>query len=156
MGKRAMELAERFKAFNEEVIRFVTDCTDENWGKASPGEQWSVGVIIRHIAASHFGALKLAKMMVAGEPLPELTAAAIDQMNAKHAEAHRHCTRDEVLGVLRESGASVARFVAGLRDEDLDRKGHIAAVGGDMTAEQVVGIIMIQSGKEHLASAKSA
>ncbi|MGA8753036.1 hypothetical protein [Candidatus Deferrimicrobium sp.] len=50
----------------------------------------------------------------------------------------------------------VIRFVEGLRDDDLDRKGHIAAVGGDMTAEQVVGIIMIQSGKEHLASAKSA
>jgi len=155
MGKRATELADRFTAFNEEVIRFVTDCPDEKWSKVSPKEQWSVGVILRHIAAGHYGALNLAQMMVAGKPMPELTATMLNQMNARHAEAHRICTRDEVLGILRESGASVARFVAGLQDEDLDRKGRLAVVGSDMTAGQVIEVIMIQSGKEHLASAKA-
>ena len=156
MSKRATDLAESFKAFNNEMIGFVENCSDENWRKVCTGEHWSVGVVARHVAASHYGALGLAKMMVAGEKLPELSEGVIDQMNTKHAEKHRHCTRDEVLRTLRENGKSVADFVAGLSDVDLDRTGHIAAAGGDMTTEHLILNIFIRSGSEHLANAKAA
>jgi hypothetical protein len=156
MSKRAIDLAERFKVFNNELIAFVKNCSDENWRKVCPGEQWPVGVVARHIAASHYGALGLAKMMVAGEKLPELTEGVIDQMNSKHAEKHRHCTQDEVLKTLRENGTSVADYVAGLGDTDLDRSGHIAAAGGDMTTEHLIVNIIIRFGGEHFAHAKAA
>jgi hypothetical protein len=156
MSKRAIDLAERFKAFNRELIGFVENCSDENWRKVCPEEQWSVGVVARHIAASHYGALGLAKMMVAGEKLPDLTEAVIDRLNSKHAEKHRHCTRDEVLKSLRENGISVAEYVAGLGDTDLDRTGHIPAAGGDMTTEQLIANIILRAGGEHFANAKSA
>ena len=156
MSKRAIGLAERFKAFNNELIAFVKNCSDEDWCKVCPGEQWPVGVVARHIAASHYGALGLAKMMVAGEKLPEFTEGVIDQMNSKHAEKHRHCTQDEVLKTLRENGTSVADFVAGLSDTDLDRSGHIAAAGGDMTTEHLIVNIIIRSGGEHFANAIAA
>ena len=156
MSKRAIDLAERFKAFNNEMIAFVKNCSDENWRKVCPGEQWPVGVVARHIAASHYGALGLAKMMVAGEKLPELTEGVIDQMNSKHAEKHRHCTQDEVLKTLRENGTSIADYVAGLSDTDLDRSGHIAAAGGDMTTEHLIVNIIIRSSGEHFANAKAA
>jgi len=154
MSKRADDLAERFKAFNNELIRFVENCPDEEWRKVCPGEQWPVGVVARHIAASHYGALGLAKLMVAGEKLPELTEGAIDQMNSKHAEKHRLCTRDEVLKMLRETGTSAAAYVAGLRDTDLDRVGHIAAAGGDMTTEQLIENIILRNSGEHFANVK--
>jgi hypothetical protein len=156
MSKRAADLSERFRAFNNELIRFVENCPDESWRKVCPGEQWPVGVVARHIAASHFGALGLAKKMVAGEKLPELTEGVIDQMNSKHAEKHCLCTRDEVLVILRENGASAADYVAGLRDTDLDRIGHIAAAGGDMTTEQLIENIILRSGGEHFANVKGA
>ena len=156
MSKRAIDLAERFKAFNNELIAFVKNCSDENWRKVCPGEQWPVGVVARHIAASHYGALGLAKMMVAGEKLPELTEGVIDQMNSKHAEKHRHCTQVEVLKILLENGRSVADYVAGLSDTDLDRSGHIAAAGGDMTTEHLIVNIFIRSGGEHFVNAKTA
>jgi len=156
MSKRATDLAGRVKAFNSEVIGFVENCSDGNWQKVCPGEHWPVGVVVRHIAAGHYGALGLAKMMVAGEKLPDLTEGVIDQMNSKHAEKHRHSTRDEVLMTLRENGKSVADFVAGLSDADLDRSGHIAAAGGDMTTENLIVNIIIRSGGEHLANAKAA
>lgn len=156
MSKRATELAERFKTFNNELIAFVKNCPDEDWRKVCPGEQWPVGVVARHIAAGHYGALGLAKMMVAGEKLPELTEGVIDQMNSKHAEKHRHCTQDEVLKILRENGTSVADYAAGLSDTDLDRSGHIAATGGDMTTEHLIVNIIIRSGGEHLANVKAA
>jgi len=156
MSKRAIDLADRFKAFNNELIAFVKNCSDEDWRRVCPGEQWPVGVVARHIAASHYGALSLAKMMVAGENLPELTEGVIDQLNSKHAERHRNCTKDEVLKTLRENGTSVAEYVAGLGDTDLDRTGHIAAAGGDMTTEQLIANIIIRTGGEHLAHAKAA
>ena len=156
MSKRAIDLAERFRAFNNELIGFVEKCSDENWRKVCPGEQWSVGVVARHITASHYGALGLAKMVVAGEKLPELTEGVIDQLNSKHAEKHRQCTRDEVLKTLRENGTSAADYVAGLSDTDLDRSCHIAAAGGEMTTEQLIVNIILRSGREHFANAKAA
>ncbi|MFA6147043.1 MAG: DinB family protein [bacterium] len=156
MSKRAIDLAERFKAFNDEWIGFVENCPDENWRKVCPGEQWSVGVIARHVAASHYGALGLAKMMVAGQKLPDLTGAMIDQMNLKHAEKHRLCTRDEVLKALRENGASIAGFVAGLSDADLDRTDHFAAAGGAVTTELLIAKIILGAAGEHLAHVKAA
>jgi hypothetical protein len=156
MSTRAADLAERFKAFNDELIRFVENCPDEHWRKVCPAEKWSVGVVTRHIAASHYGALGLAKMMVAGEKLPELTEGVIDQMNSKHAEKHRLCTRDAVVKILRENGTSVAEYVAGLGDTDLDRIGHIAAAGGDMTTEQLIENIILRNAGEHFANVKGA
>ena len=156
MGKRAIDLAERFMTFNDVLTRFVENCPDESWRRECPGERWPVGVVARHVAASHYGALGLAKMMVSGEKLPELTGAVVDQMNLKHAEKHRNCTRDEVLEILRRNGSSVAEFVAGLSDADLDRTGHIPAARGDMTAEQVIAIIIIETGGVHLANMKKA
>ena len=156
MSKRAIDLAERFKAFNDELIGFVENCTDEDWRKVCPGERWSVGVVARHIAASHYGALGLAKTMVAGEKLPDLTEGVIDQLNSKHADKHCNCTRGEVLKMLRENGLSVADFVAGLSDADLERIGHIAAAGGDMTTEHLIANIILGAAGEHFAHTKAA
>lgn len=156
MRQRAMDLATQFSAFHEEWIAFVTNCPDEGWRKASPEEQWPVGVVSRHVATSHFGVAPLARRMVAGEPLPELTSESIDQMNARHAANHAQCTRDEVLKALRENGSAIADFLAGISDADLDRSAHLFAAGGEMTTEQVVKVVIIQSGREHLAHVKAA
>jgi hypothetical protein len=56
----------------------------------------------------------------------------------------------------RENGTSAADYVAGLGDTDLDRSCHIAAAGGDMTAEQLIANIILRSGGEHFANAKAA
>lgn len=156
MNDRAAGLAARFRTLNDEAIAFVKSCPDEVWSKVCPGEQWPVGVVVRHVAASHFGAIGLVKMVVAGEKLPELTGEAIDRMNMKHAEKYRLCTRDDVLKILREDGASAAEYVAGLRDADLDRTGLIAVAGGDMTVEQIIEHIILRSAGEHLFNVKAA
>jgi hypothetical protein len=38
----------------------------------------------------------------------------------------------------------------------LDRSGHIAAAGGDMTTEHLIVNIILRSGGEHFANAKAA
>ena len=156
MNHRSEELAERFTAFNNDVIAFVENCPEEDWNKVCAGENWPVGVVARHVAASHYRALGLARMIVEGKPLPELSREAIDEANAKHAEKHAGCTRDEVLGLLRENGSAIAGYLAGLDDADLDRTGNLALAGGAISTQQVIDNIIIQSASEHLASLKAA
>jgi hypothetical protein len=156
MSKRAEELSERFMSFNNEVIAFVEKCSDENWKKICSGEQWPVGVVARHIAAGHYGALGMAKMIVDGKQLPELTPEAIDQGNAQHAQKHADCTKDEVLSILREKGPSSADYIAKLDDTDLDRTSNFPASGGTISTQQFIENLIILSATEHLSNMKTA
>jgi hypothetical protein len=156
MSERARELAEKLQAFSSDVAAFVENCSDEDWGKTCSGEGWPVVVVARHLGLGHFGVLGLAKMLVAGEPLPELTGAMVDQMNAQHAEEHADCTKDEVLGFLRAKGPEFAGYVAGLSDEDLDRAAYLALLGRDVSTERLIELVILNSGKEHLENMKAA
>jgi hypothetical protein len=156
MSQRATELAQRFLSFNKDMIAFVENCSEENWKKVCPGEQWPVGVVARHVAAGHYRAVGLAKMIVAGKELPELTDETIDQSNAQHADKHANCTKEEVLGLLRENGTSLVGFVTELDDADLDRAGQLAVVGGTISTQQFVENIIILSASEHFENMKAA
>ena len=156
MSQRAKELAESFMSFNNDMVAFVENCSEENWKKVCPGEQWPVGVVARHVAAGHFRAVGLAKMIVSGKELPELTDEAIDQGNAQHADKHAGCTKEEVLGLLRENASSLVDFVSELGDADLDRTGQLALVGGTISTQQFVENIIIHSAGEHFENMKAA
>lgn len=156
MTERAKDLDRRLSAFNQELIAFVENCSDGDWQKVCSGENWSVAVLTRHIPAAHYRAFKLAKMIVAGEPLPQMTMEAIDQMNAQHAEKYANCTKGEVLGLLREHGESIAEYVSQLSDDDLDRKGHIELMGGDISVQKFIENVILVSCGEHLANMKAA
>jgi hypothetical protein len=152
-GKK--ELAERFQAFNSQVESLVQTFADEDWLKVCGGEGWTVGVVARHVAAGHYSAVELAKMIIAGKKLPEFTAEAINQMNAQHAGKHADCTKTEVLGLLKKNGAAIVDFVNGLNEADLSRTGHLALAGGEISVEQLIDTIIIGSASEHLANMKA-
>jgi hypothetical protein len=156
MSPRAEELAKRFTAFNNEFTAFVESCPAKDWTKVCPGENWPVGVVARHVAAGHYRVLGLAKMIVEGRQLPDISRDGIDQANAQHAEKHAGCTKDEVLALLRKNGTAISDYIAGLDDADLDRTGHLAAAGGPISTRQIIENLVIQSAGEHLASLKSA
>ena len=156
MSPRAEDLAERFTDFHNEFTAFVESCPEKDWTQVCPGENWPVGVVARHVAAGHYRVLGLAKMIVEGRQLPDISREGIDQANAQHAEKHAGCTKDEVLELLRKNGTAISEYIAGLDDADLDRTGHLAAAGGAISIQQVIENLVIQSAGEHLASLKSA
>jgi hypothetical protein len=156
MSQRAKDLAERVRAFNNEVIAFVDKCTEQDWRKVCAWEQWAVGVAARHIGAGHYEAIGLTRMIINGEKLPELTMDQITEMANQHAREHADCTKAEVLDILRKQGQSVVEFIAGLGDAELDRTGHLSAIGGEMTAQQFIEAVILQSGGEHFANIKAA
>jgi hypothetical protein len=88
--------------------------------------------------------------------MPEITMEAIDQMNAQHAKEHANCTKEQVLALLRENGSVFAGYLEGLREADLARTGYLAAIGGDVSAQQLVEMIILHSAADHLTNMKTA
>ena len=156
MSQRTKELVARFTGFNNEFIAFVDNCSDEDWRKVCSGEGWTVGVVAHHVAAGHFGAIDFVRMIVAGEAIPEITMETIDQMNAQHAKEHANCTREEVLALLRKNGSAFAGYLEGLSEADLARTGYLALIGGDVSAQQLIEMVIFQMGGEHFDSMKAS
>ena len=156
MSQRAQDLVERLKAFNNEVIRFVEACSEEQWDKVC-AEEWNLGVVARHIGIGHYtGAADMAKMLVDGEKVPELTMEQIVEMANTHAREHADCSRAEVLDLLNSNGAALADYVADLDDAALNRSAHMELVGGEVSAQQLIELVIFESGGEHLANMKKA
>ena len=156
MSEQSARLADKLAAFNEEVIAVVEQCSDDDWKKAC-SEDWPVGVVARHIGVSHYGAVvELTKMIVAGQPLPDFTPEALVQMANDHAREHANCTKQEVLTALRDNGANLKAYAAGLNDDELNRTTHMELLGGEVSAEQFLEAIILQSAGEHFTSMKTA
>jgi hypothetical protein len=154
MGDRAEQLAQRIRAFADEVVTVVDGCPTAAWKRRCEAEDWSAGVTARHIAAGHLELLGLVRAMVGGEALPRFTREQIVGMANEHARAHADCTREEVAELMRRNGAAMADYVAGLQDADLDRRCDF--VGRDMTVQQFLETVILLSGGGHLASVKAA
>ncbi len=156
MNQKASGLADRLKTFTDDVIACVDSCSDSDWRRVCESEDWSVGVTARHIGAGHFTAIDLAKMMVNSEKLPEVTMDQLTAMANEHARRHAECAKEEVLEILRQNGAALVDYVAGLSDADLNRTGHLSLVGGEMTVQQFIEAVILKSGGDHLASMRAA
>jgi len=152
METKAQKLAERLRTFNREVISFVQSVPDPSWQKKCAGEQWPINVVARHIGAAHYGAIELAKMMIAGTPIPDGFGERITQNNAVHAAKHADCSREEVLSILTAKGAKVVSYVSALRDADLETRADIPDFGGEITVKQMIEALILRSGGEHLES----
>ena len=156
MNQQAHGIAERLETFNNDLIALVEQCSDGDWQKAC-SEDWSLGVVARHIGDGHYsGVMEMTRMIVAGQPLPAITPEALVQMANEQAREHADCTKEEVLSILRKNGTMLRDYTAGLSDEELQRKTHLAVLGGEITAAQFIETIILQSAGEHVASMKAA
>lgn len=156
MATQAQELAQRLKRFNEEMIAFIKGVPEASWRKTCPGEQWTIGVVARHVGAGHYGIMELAKLMIAGTPIPDFTSAQVAESNKAHAAKHAGCTREEVLSILEHKGNKLVDYVSGLSDADLEKRADIADFGGEISVRQMFKATILKSAAEHLESMRQA
>lgn len=156
MSQRAKDLSARIRSFRDEVIAFVDKLSDKEWNAVSESEQWTVGVVARHLGAGHLGFFKLLEMVVHGKELPQYTMDQINDMSNEDARKHADCTKAEALKELRKNGDEFAAFIAGLTDEELERKGSIPAFGGEVSVDQMLELVVFQSSRQHFDSMKAA
>jgi hypothetical protein len=156
MSQRAKDLTTRIETFRDDVIAFVEALSDEECNTECSMEEWTARVTARHIGAGHFGIFGMAGMILEGKELPQLTIEQINEMSDKDSRAHADCTKDDALDALKKNGAELAAFVAGLSDDELDRKGSMPAFGGEASVNQIIEFVIFQSAQEHFDNIKKA
>ncbi|MDJ0722610.1 MAG: maleylpyruvate isomerase N-terminal domain-containing protein [Desulfobacterales bacterium] len=155
MTSRAQQLARKIEAFNRDMLACVRECTDADWVKNCEAEDWTVGVVARHVGEGHYRVGDLARMIINGEALPEWTMEEIVQMGNDHARKHADCSKEEVLSILEENGRALAEYVAALSEDDLDARGNLALLGGDISTQQILEMLILHSGGDHLKSMRT-
>jgi hypothetical protein len=156
MGARSEELARQFEESNQEFIATVELISDEDWNNMCEGENWPVGVTAHHVAYDYPVLTDTMQALAAGESRP-LTMEMINDLNAKHAQDHAVCSKEDTLRMLREEGARQAEAIRALEDEDLDRTHDLPLMGPEpVPLHQFISAILIRHHHMHLPSIRAA
>jgi hypothetical protein len=147
-------LAQRFEQANDDAIRVVYGCAEEQWHTHHAGENRPINVLAHHIAVGHQIIAEWVQSIATGWPLPALTMDSFTEPNAEHARQYAHVTRPEVLAELRLQGAAAASLVRSLSDEQLDQTGEL--LGRQMRTRDVIEHILIGHVHNHLGSIREA
>jgi len=156
MTDQRKKLSERLKAFNDEMIALIRSVSEDDWRKQCDSEQWTIGVVARHVGVGHYSVIELAKMMIAGTPIPEFSHSQVDELNKTHADKHADCTKEEVLSILEKKGGKLIDYVVSLSDADLAVSANIPGISDKISVEQLIKALVIKSGSEHIESMRKA
>jgi uncharacterized damage-inducible protein DinB len=154
-SERSAEIADDFAAANSEVLGFVRSCSDEQWLLVVPGEGWTVGVVLHHIAEGHDQASRWLESMARGEGVSD-TAEDIDCVNAAHAVRAGGIGPAETLALLEVSGDRLEAALRALSDEELDRCAPFGPAGGRELPTADLARVTAGHAREHLAHARGA
>jgi hypothetical protein len=154
-SERAAALADDFAAANAEAVAFARRCPTEAWGRTVPGEDWTVGVTVHHIAEAYEQSCRWVAAMARGDGVSD-TADTIDRANAAHAARAGSATPDETAALLEESGARLESVLRGCSDDELDRSAPFGPAGGAVFPTADLAAVPSRHTREHLAHARAA
>jgi uncharacterized protein (DUF2252 family) len=155
VSERAAALADDFARANAEAVEFARTCPADGWARTVPGEQWTVGVVLHHIAVSHENGRRWLTGMARGDGVPD-SAASIDQANAEHAVGAAAVTPTETVALLEANGARLEATLRALSDEDLDRTAPFGPAGGRTFSTADLAPVTAGHTREHLEHARTA
>ena len=152
---RAEQYAAQLTTINEDVIGAIDSCTEADWRRVCAGEERTVGVVAHHIATVEGTIADAIRGLGAGgHDAPNLSAEAIERMNAQHVETFATVGRAETLDLLRTNGASLTTTLAALDDTQLERAAGV--IGGyELRVAQMVELALIAHFREHLATIRA-
>jgi len=154
-SERAAVLADDFAAANAEAVAFARSCSDTTWALPVPGEGWTVGVVLHHIAEGHVHGLEWLEEMAGGDGIAE-TAADIDRANAAHAARAETARPAETVDLLEANGSRLEALLRSLSDADLDRRAPFGPADGRMVPTMDLAAVAARHTREHLAHARAA
>ena len=156
MGARAESLAGKVQEANEQLKAAVEGSSDAQWKAKVADGDWTQGFTGYH-AANIIGFISgMVQGLAAGQPIPPITMAQIDEGNAAAAKEHANCTKQEVLDAIQAGGPGAVSLVRGLTDEQLDRKVSLLQGAPEMSVEQVIEMLMVGHPAGHTASIVNA
>ena len=155
MGARGETFAKQFEAKAQEATTVLERLSDADWKKTTSAEKWTVGVVAHHMAGAHEAIAGIVKTVASGQSMPNFTMDMLHDMNAKHAQEHAKATKAETVALHKKSAAAAAAVLRGLSDADYAKSGTVIAGLPPMSAEQVVGGILLRHIEEHLGSIRA-
>jgi hypothetical protein len=148
-------LADDFARANEETLSFARSCTDEQWALRVPGEGWTVGVVLHHIAEGHAQTLRWLGDMMSGRGVSD-TAEGIDQVNAEHAVRAKSAAQADTAALLQANGSRLEAALRGLTDIELDKNSAFGPAGGRALPTEQLAAVAARHTREHLSHAQGA
>lgn len=154
-SERSRVFADDFAVANADCLDFVRSCSEDQWQLAVPGEGWSVGVVLHHVAEGHEHGLRWLESMARGTGVAD-SAEEIDRANAAHAVRAEDVGPDETLALLESNGAALEAALRALTDEELDRCAPFGPAGGRELPTSDLAPVAARHAREHLAHAQVA
>lgn len=154
-SERASALADDFAAANAEALAFVVGCSASEWGTVVPGEEWTVGVVLHHIAEGHANAAGWLRAMADGVGVPH-SAESIDEDNVDHAQRAADVGRVETSALLVENGTRLELLLRGLSDQELDQVAPFGPAGGNALPTSALAAVAAGHVRDHLSHAVAA
>jgi hypothetical protein len=155
VSERAAALADEFASANAEAVAFARACPADRWGRTVPGEGWTIGVVMHHIAESHQNSRRWVEEMARGHGVAE-SAAMIDEANSAHAVRAVAVTPAETVALLEDAGAALEAVLRGCSDQELDRMAPFGPADGRLFPTADVAAVPARHTREHLAHARAA
>jgi hypothetical protein len=155
VSERSDALAADFARANGKALAFARSCTDEQWARTVPGEGWTVGVVLHHVAEGHAQGVRWLGAMASGRGVTD-TADGIDQDNAAHAARAGLVGQVETVALLQTNGSRLEETLRGLSDEDLDRAAPFGPGGGRSFPTVELAAVPARHTLEHLSHAEDA
>jgi len=155
MAAKGEGLAKQFEAKAQEATTVLERLSDADWTKTTSSEKWTVGVVAHHMAGAHEAIAGIVKTVASGQSVPNFTMDMLHDMNAKHAQEHAKATKAETVALHKKSAAAAAAVLRGLGDADYGKSVTVLSGMPPMSAEQVVGGILLRHIDEHLGSIRA-
>ncbi|HSP55167.1 MAG TPA: DinB family protein, partial [Dehalococcoidia bacterium] len=126
MGQRTSALADQFEQALAEFASTLEAIPDDKWTAARGPEGWNLAATAQHVSGQFPLEMEYITAIAEGRPLPSYSWDDINGKNDGRAAKNTSVIKAEVLRELRESGKSVAAYLRGMQDDQLDRTGELA------------------------------
>jgi hypothetical protein len=158
VGRRAALLADRIEEGAALLAAFAERLSEEEWrAPVSATDRRSVGLIVHHVASMYPIEIDVARAIVSGKAVTDVSWDVVAELNAKHAHEHAEETKATALELLRRNSREAANAVRALTDEELDRAAPFSlSYGAPVTAQFVIEDHALRHSWHHLARIRRA
>ena len=153
MGRRAESLAARIEEGAAGLAAFAEGLSEAEWGTPiSATDRRTVGQVVNHVALVYPVEIDLARSIVDGKAVTDVTWQVVAELNANHAREHSKVTKAAALDLLRQNSRQAAEAVRAFSDEQLDRAAPFSlSFGAPVTAQFVLEDHAVRHSWYHLA-----
>jgi hypothetical protein len=155
MTAKGTEIAGQLRSLADEICVTVRSMSESEWHTLVPGEDWTVGVVIHHIAEGAELARGWLVRATSGQPIED-TRADIDAENARHAQSSSAVSVDEALTDLRANCERTATLIEGLTDEQFAESTPFGPADGAPVTVEMIAQLPLSHCRGHFQSVQSA